>query len=266
MEFICLAILGIITGSISALFGIGGGMIIVPMMLYFHYIIPELEFSAHDAIGISVMQMVFSSVFGTGINIFKKKNLDIKYACFLGLGGLIGASCSGILIEKIDSKHLTLIFLLVSLITFYKFAFGAKQKPNAVTFSEARKYILLVIIGSLTGVFAISLGIGGGVLLTPLLMYCLGFDTKKIIPLSLFFIVAAAITGVFSFIRHGIMTESVLHAGLILGSFSLVGVLIGSKLLDIVSTKHHRMILIVLYLISILATLNKVLVYYNILK
>lgn len=264
MEIVCLAILGIITGSISALFGIGGGMIIVPCMLYLHYLLPDLSFSTHDAVGISVMQMIFSSVFGSAINIFKKKNLCLDSAIFLGIGGFIGAAFSGVVLMYIAEKHLALIFLCVSLFTFYKFLFSVKKTPQKVSLTKAKQGGILVIIGSLTGVFAISLGIGGGVMLVPLLMYFLGFDTKKIVPLSLFFIMCAALSGTFSFVRHGVITDSVLYAGLLLGAFSLVGVVIGTRLIDSINAQIHYRILVIIYLASIIATLNKVLMYYGI--
>ena len=69
MEFSYILI-GIVTGIISGLFGIGGGMIIVPFML-------SIGFSSHHAIAISVFQMMFSSVFGSFIN-YKKRNLNIN--------------------------------------------------------------------------------------------------------------------------------------------------------------------------------------------
>ena len=264
MDILCLVFLGVVTGCMSALFGIGGGTIIVPAMLYGHYIMPEFDFSIHDAVGISVFQMIFSSVFGTAINVFKKKNIDLKDAMFLGTGGLVGASFSGTLLSVVDSKHLTAVFLLVTLITFYKFAFGAKAKPNKVALSDKRKYITLVLIGALTGIFAISLGIGGGLILTPLIMHYLGFDTKKIMPLSLFFIMFASISGSISFFTSGISDFAVIKAGMTLGLASLLGVLIGSRLLETISLKYHRNILMVIYIFSILATLNKVLSYYGV--
>lgn len=265
MEIVCLAILGIFTGSISALFGIGGGMIIVPAMLYVHYLIPSLDFSTHEAVGISVMQMIFSSVFGTALNYFKKKNLDLHAACFLGLGGLLGASLSGLVLEWIAERHLALLFLCVSLFTFYKFIFSVKKQPSTITHSKRKQRIMLVVIGACTGVFAISLGIGGGVMLVPLLMYYLGFDTKRIVPLSLFFIMCAAVSGTYSFVQHGVVTQHVFWAGLWLGSFSLIGVMIGARLIDVISAKAHHTTLVVIYLVSIVATLNKVLGYYGIL-
>ena len=264
MEFVCLALLGILTGSISALFGIGGGMIIVPFMLYLHHLLPDFNFSTHEAIGISVMQMIFSSVFGTAINIFQKKNLCLDSAIFLGIGGFIGAAFSGIVLMYIAEKHLALTFLCVSLFTFYKFIFSVKKKPNNVVLTKWQQRGILVVIGTLTGVFAISLGIGGGVMLVPLLMHYLGFDTKKIVPLSLFFIMCAALSGTLSFIRHDVVTKDVLYVGFLLGSFSLIGVVIGTRLIDNIKAHIHHGILVVIYLGSILATLNKVLGYYGI--
>ena len=82
------ALIGIVSGITSGLFGIGGGMVIVPFALAF-------GISSHHAIAMSVVQMIFSSVFGSYLN-YKKKNLNLKDGLFVGFGGLIGASFSGI--------------------------------------------------------------------------------------------------------------------------------------------------------------------------
>lgn len=67
MEFwdLSYALIGIVSGITSGLFGIGGGMIIVPFML-------SLGMSSHHAVGISVIQMILASVFGSYIN-YKKR-------------------------------------------------------------------------------------------------------------------------------------------------------------------------------------------------
>ena len=59
---------GLLAGILAGLFGIGGGAIIVPMMIL-------LGNDIKIAIGISIMQMIFSSVYGSYVN-YKKKNLD----------------------------------------------------------------------------------------------------------------------------------------------------------------------------------------------
>ncbi|WP_223808371.1 hypothetical protein [Helicobacter bilis] len=55
-----------------------------------------------------------------------------------------------------------------------------------------------------------------------------------------------------------------LYAGLLLGAFSLVGVVIGTRLIDSMNAQIHYRILVIIYLASIIATLNKVLGYYGI--
>ncbi len=63
-----LAILGLITGAVSGFFGVGGGMVLVPMLLF-------ANFDMKQAVSISIMQMVFSSIFGSFLN--SKKNKEI---------------------------------------------------------------------------------------------------------------------------------------------------------------------------------------------
>lgn len=70
------ALIGIVSGITSGLFGIGGGMVIVPFALAF-------GISSHHAIAMSVVQMIFSSVFGSYLN-YKKKNLNLKDGLFVG--------------------------------------------------------------------------------------------------------------------------------------------------------------------------------------
>lgn len=108
-------LVGIISGIASGLFGIGGGMIIVPTMLF-------LGISSHQAVAISVVQMIFAAIFGSYIN-HKKKNLNFKDGIYIGLGGLLGASFSGTLVSLLSDIALTAIFLCVSFAFFLKYAF-----------------------------------------------------------------------------------------------------------------------------------------------
>ncbi|MCB4760593.1 MAG: TSUP family transporter, partial [Sulfurovum sp.] len=59
--FIELVPVGIFIGTMSGFFGVGGGMILVPILL-------AIGFEIKDAIGISIVQMTFSSIFGSYLN------------------------------------------------------------------------------------------------------------------------------------------------------------------------------------------------------
>lgn len=246
MNEIYYILIGILSGISSGLFGIGGGIIIVPSML-------SLGLSSHHAIGISVFQMIFASIFGSYIN-YKKKKLNLKDGIMIGLGGLIGASFSGIFLKYISDITLTAIFLIISIIFFIKYAFGFKENKSNSKKSILLKNIILFLSGIFTGIFAISLGIGGGLLISPILAYFLGYDTKKAVPLSLFFIIFASISGIFSFINSNIINQEIIQKGLLVGIASMIGVFLGIKIIEKITISHHKIFLLTIYLLSILMT------------
>ncbi|TXE82843.1 sulfite exporter TauE/SafE family protein [Campylobacter peloridis] len=240
-------IIGIFSGMASGVFGIGGGMIIVPFML-------TLGLSSHHAVAISVVQMIFASVFGSYLN-YKKKNLILKDGLIIGSGGFLGAMFSGILLSYFSDITLTSIFLCVSIIFFLKFAFNQKSTIGNIKHSNALKNSILLICGVFTGIFAISLGIGGGLLITPILAYFLGYDTKKVVPLSLFFVIFASISGISSFVYNDIIDKEVLQNGSLVGISSMLGVYLGIKIMEKINLKSHHIALLGIYTLSITMTI-----------
>lgn len=240
------AFIGIISGIAAGLFGIGGGMIIVPFALI-------LGISSHEAIAMSVVQMIFASVFGSYIN-YKKKNLNLKDGLFVGLGGIIGASFSGVVVKLFSDITLTAIFLCVSIIFFLKYAFSVQNPISEEQKGEFFKKVILVCAGIFTGIFAISLGIGGGLLIAPILGYFLGYDSKKVTSLSLFFVIFASISGTISFVNEGVMNESVIKNGIVIGLGSMLGVFLGIKIVQNMKLSSHKKALLAIYMLSISLT------------
>lgn len=244
-----LILIGCVSGIAAGFFGIGGGVIIVPCLLL-------LGAQMEEAIGISILQMVFSSIFGSLINIYQKK-LDIYYGIFVGLGGLIGAAFSGIIVDTLSSQTLLLLFLLLSCVSFYKYVFNVKTIANPtppITDPLKQKY-LMIGAGFLTGIFAVSLGVGGGLILAPILAYYLGFNSKKVVPISLFFIIFASLSGSLSLAAHNLID---FHSGIIVGISSMFGVCFGIYLVSKVTLLNHRYALISIYALSIILTSQKV--------
>lgn len=248
MSEIIFAVIGVFTGFIAGLFGIGGGTIIVPIMLYLH------SPSMHAAIGISIFQMIFSSIFGTLLNL-KKKNLNIKEGLVVGFGGLFGASFSGLIHSLFSDFMLGVLFLCFSIYALYKFTFKIKTNIGQIESNKLKTNLILFTAGSITGVFAISLGIGGGLLMTPILAYYLGYESKKVVPLSLFFVIFASCSGAISLYNAGVIDSSLIKVGSIIGIFSIIGVIFGTNFKDKISNKNHRILLIIIYLFSIIATI-----------
>ena len=242
------AVIGIFSGVTSGLFGLGGGTTIVPAML-------SLGLSAHHAIGVSVLQMIFASIFGSILN-YKKRLFSFREGLFLGIGGLIGASFSGVILSVLSEVALESVFLALMCYSFYQFAFGKKRKQESanINMSLKKENLILIFAGTLTGIFAISLGVGGGLIMMPILIRFLGYDTKKISTLALFFIIFSSVSGSYSLFSHGVIDATVVHIGLIIGIASMFGVSIGIFMMEKISGIWHRRLLSWVYVISISTT------------
>ncbi|MGL2665177.1 sulfite exporter TauE/SafE family protein [Helicobacter pylori] len=243
--------IGLFTGILSGIFGIGGGLIIVPIML-------ATGHSFEESIGISILQMALSSFVGSVLN-FKKKSLDFSLGLLIGAGGLIGASFSGFVLKIVSSKILMVIFALLVVYSMIQFVLKPKKKDFT---ADTKRYHLqglkLFLIGALTGFFAITLGIGGGMLMVPLMHYFLGYDSKKCVALGLFFILFSSISGAFSLIYHHIINKEVLVAGAIVGLGSVMGVSIGIKwIMGLLNEKMHKILILGVYGLSLLIVLYK---------
>ncbi|WP_104744315.1 sulfite exporter TauE/SafE family protein [Helicobacter acinonychis] len=265
-----LALVGLFTGITAGFFGIGGGEIVVPSAIFAH-------FSYSHAVGISLMQMLFSSMVGSIIN-YKKGLLDLKEGSFAALGGLMGAVLGSFILKIIDDKILMSVFVVVVCYTFIKYAFSSNKQPkhfeemhfalhaNDKTPEKKRTlpfvsmdktHGILMLAGFITGIFSIPLGMGGGILMVPFLGYFLKYDSKKIVPLGLFFVVFASLSGVISLYNGRVLDDISVQAGVITGIGAFLGVGIGIKLIALANEKVHKILLLLIYALSILATLHK---------
>ncbi|GHQ11435.1 UPF0721 transmembrane protein [Helicobacter pylori] len=265
-----LALVGLFTGITAGFFGIGGGEIVVPSAIFAH-------FSYSHAVGISLMQMLFSSVVGSIIN-YKKGLLDLKEGSFAAFGGLMGAILGSFILKIINDKILMAVFVVVVCYTFIKYAFSNNKKPEhfeemhfdlhannktpekkcPIPFvSMDRTHGVLMLAGFVTGIFSIPLGMGGGILMVPFLGYFLKYDSKKIVPLGLFFVVFASLSGVISLYNGRVLDNMSVQAGVITGIGAFLGVAIGIKLIALANEKVHKILLLLIYALSILATLHK---------
>lgn len=242
-----LAFLGVFSGITSAMFGIGGGTIIVPSLM-----LAGLDITF--AIGISIIQMIFASFFGSYLN-YRKHLIPFKIGLALGVGGLLGSSLSGAILLIVPEKILHLAFLCFTIVSFLKFFFSRKKTYQSKDIPAFKKYALLILFGSIVGVFSSSLGVGGGLLLTPLLGVFLGLNSKETIPLALFFICFSSLSGAMSLYTAGFVH---LEKGILIGVFAMLGVYLGGQIMQKISAQTHRILLLGIYIFSVSTTLFKI--------
>jgi len=235
-------IIGIFVGFASGFFGIGGGTILVPILLF-------LGFEFKTAIGISVTQMMLSSMFGSFLN-YKKGLLKIKNGLSLAIGGGIGASLSGFIVKHTSKEILGAVFLTLVLIAIIRF-FVTVPEPKDEPPIDNKK---LFIIGLFVGMIAISVGVGGAILITPILVGFLKYRLKTTVSLSLFFVVFSSVSG---FISQSLAGHIDYVKGFTIGFASLIGTYIGIKLYHSINPTHHKKMLLVWYIFVFCATFYK---------
>ncbi len=240
-----LAFVGAIVGLISGFFGVGGGTILVPLLLI-------LGFETKIAMGISVVQMVFSSVYGSYLN-NKKGTLDISLVLFIGFGGAIGALLSGLITARFSDTTLELIFLSFAIFALLRLFFKTKEHKEQ---KKVSKFILFSI-GLPLGALSMTIGVGGSIILVPILVGFLHVPLKKAISAGLFFVVFSSLSG---FISHYLSGNLDIKSGAIIGIASLLGVYVGIHFKDRVEEKLQKNLLVTFYLAIVVYLIQRIFV------
>jgi uncharacterized protein len=238
-----LLITGVLTGLLSGFFGIGGGTILVPLLLM-------LGYDTKTAIGISVVQMVFGSIFGSHLN-NKKGTLDVSMITFIGVGGFVGALLSGYITSVFSNRTLEIFFLLFA--TFALFRLFMPIKEDAVEKDVSK--LLLFSIGVFIGMMSITIGVGGSIMLVPILVGFLHVKLKKAISAGLFFVVFSSISGLIS---HSLEGHIDFKSGIIVGIASLIGVYIGIYFKDKVQTPLQKKLIVIFYIFIVIYLAKRV--------
>ncbi|MEA3228754.1 MAG: sulfite exporter TauE/SafE family protein, partial [Campylobacterota bacterium] len=232
-----LLLLGVGVGFLSGFFGIGGGTILVPLLLL-------LEYETKIAIGISVVQMVFSSIFGSYIN-NKKGTLDIPMVLLIGIGGFFGALLSGIISSNIDAIYLEIVFLLFAIFALIRLFSKTKEHTTRKKIDK----IVLFSIGIPIGAISMTIGVGGSIIVVPLLVGFFHIPLKQAISAGLFFVIFSSVAGLISYSQ---VTNLDYESGSIIGIASLFGVYLGIYLKDKVDVVLQRRLLILFYFLVVL--------------
>ncbi len=238
-----LSFIGIIVGTLSGFFGIGGGTVLVPLLLLLGY---EIKV----AIGISVIQMAFSSVYGSYLN-NKKGSLDISMVLYIGIGGFIGALFSGVLTAVFSARTLEFIFLAFAIFALLRLFLKTQEHQEQ---KEVHK-LLLLLIGFLLGALSMTIGVGGSIILIPVLVGFLHVPLKKAVSAGLFFVMFSSVSGL---IAHSIEEHVDYESGIIIGMASLVGVYAGIHLKDTVGVKLQKNLLVIFYMLVVAYLIQRI--------
>ena len=237
-------------GFLSGLFGVGGGFLMTPLLIFFG--IPPAV-----AVSTEANQIVASSVSGVLAHM-RRGNADFKMGGILMAGGVIGSSLGVALFSFLQSIGQIDLVIQLSYVVFLGIIGSLmltesvrtiirSRKPGAVRgklhqhnwlhglplkmrFRRSKLYISAILplaLGAFVGILAAIMGVGGGFIMVPAMIYLLGMPTSVVVGTSLFQIifVTANVT-----LLQSIQTQTVdfLLAGLLLFG-AVIGAQFGSR-------------------------------------
>jgi uncharacterized membrane protein YfcA len=259
--------LGGLVGILSGMFGVGGGFLITPL-LFMAGIPPAV------AVATSASQIVASS-FSALLAHLQRKNVDIPMGLVLLVGGLAGSALGVVVFNTLKAmgqvdllvKLCYVVFLGIvgglmlteSIRTLRKIRTGAipaRRKHNWVhnlpfkmKFRVSGLYISVippVLVGLLVGVLAAIMGVGGGFIMVPAMIYLLGMPTKVVIGTSLFQIIFVTAFTTLLHATTNFTVDIVLAFLLIAGG--VVGAQVGARIGTMLRAEQLRILLSLLVL------------------
>ncbi|MEL7099899.1 MAG: sulfite exporter TauE/SafE family protein [Pseudomonadota bacterium] len=265
--------LGGLVGVLSGMFGVGGGFLMTPL-LFFIGIPPAV------AVATEANQIVASSFSGVLAHL-RRKTVDLKMGTVLLIGGLVGAALGVVLFNYLKSlgqvdllvRLCYVVFLGVigslmfveSLNAIRKVRSGAPMPmrkkhglihrlPFKMRFRVSGLYISVIpplLVGLSVGVLAAIMGVGGGFIMVPAMIYLLGMPTKVVVGTSLFQIIF--VTG-FTTLLHATTNYTV---DVVLAVLLLVGGVIGAQIGTRIGVRMKAEQLRILLAMMVLAVCGK---------
>ena len=165
---------GLIVGILSGLFGLGGGLTIVPVMIVF-LTVYEPSYSMnfmHVAVATSLFVMVFTSLTTTYAH-HKAKNIIWEVVFPLKFGVIVGTIAGAISAGYLSGSFLKALFLSFLIYTIIKWVVKSRstQKQKEELNTQHPLKIISIIYGFITGSIAVLLGIGASVMVVPFLKH-----------------------------------------------------------------------------------------------
>ena len=257
-------------GFLSGMFGVGGGFLITPL-LFFIGIPPVI------AVATGANQVVASSISGA-LAQFRRRAVDLRMGAVLTVGGFVGSGIGGVVFDLMTKAGQIDLFVHLSYVLFLGLVGSMMLQESVRSLLRARRpgvaqirrahvhswvhgmplkmkfrvsglYISVIppiLVGSVVGFLSAIMGVGGGFIMVPAMIYLLGMPTKVVVGTSLFQIIFVT---AFTTLMHALNHHSVdmlLALLLILGG--VVGAQFGARVGVRLKAEQLRVLLALLVL------------------
>lgn len=214
-----LALIGLAAGTIGGGLGVGGGIILVPLLVM-------VGFDRHRAHATSLAAIVLIAVAGA-ISFGASGEIDLALGVIIGIGGIIGSVIGASVMNRVSPRALTIVFGVLLLIAALRLISGADPLPGGAELGGLWEVLISLMIGVVAGFFAGLAGIGGGVVIVPSTVLLLGLEQHEAQGTSLVAIVFTSVAGTIVNLKNQRVRP---RDGLVAGAGGIVGSLVGSRL------------------------------------
>lgn len=211
ITILILLLTGWIAGTIGSLAGLGGGVIIVPVLLYVGAFMEHLEITPQIAVGTSLVVIIVTAISST-LSYAKQQKIDYKSGLIFLFasvpGALVGSYLNSFFDLKLFQLYFGLFILFISIVLMVRDRLPAVSIAGPVMvqrqmvdidtnesftyrYSVVLAFPIAFIVGMLSGLF----GIGGGALMVPAMILLFRFPPKIAVATSMFMIFFSSISG-----------------------------------------------------------------------
>lgn len=235
-----LLLIGTLGGLLSGMFGVGGGIVMVPLLL----LLARLD--ERRAAATSLAAIVLTSVTGGGAYVLAG-NVDLRIAAFLAAGGVAGAFVGSWLLPRLPLPVLRWGFIALLLVAAARMVLEVPSKDAMVALSVGTA-VALVAAGLFMGVAAGLFGIGGGVILVPILITLFGAGDVVAKGTSLVVMLPTAVMGTWQNARRRLV--DLRHAAVV-GGAAVLASLVGAQVAFRMDPRLSTALFAVLVLVSV---------------
>lgn len=214
-----IAVAGLLAGLASGLFGVGGGIVIVPALTLL------AGFPHKLATGTSLTAIVPISIAGV-LGYASAGEVDWLVAGLVSVGAVVGAVIGTRYLRTVSAPALQAVFAAFMVMTALRLAFGGDVDGAGRGDPAILLAVGLIVLGLAAGALAGLLGVGGGIIIVPVLTIAFGVPLVLAKGTSLAVIVPTAITGT---VRNRGAGLTAIRSGLIVGAAGIASTLAASR-------------------------------------
>jgi uncharacterized protein len=229
MSFILIFCFGFVIGIFSGLLGIGGGLLLIPTMLYLYPLFASPLFSLKQITGIAVTQSLAGSLSSSWVH-YSHQNMHLPLVLRLGIGSMVGSYLGGYTSQYYEDVWIKA--LLLGILALMLALSLRSPKPQSTDTSQStdpalqvnpRFWVIAMAIGYVSGI----LGIGGAAFMVPILYGVMRVPVRLAIGSGAGVVV---LTSIMAFLGKAQAGQIPLPEAFVITGGAILGAILGAKL------------------------------------